>query len=174
MIRQGTIGSALALVGMAISAGGTLRASQSAPIALKPGVAAGTLQAGAQKVALAHAYALASSDAMGPIYQVLLTDGPIPPEMLAKELQRGGQTLLKSGKLSGISMLVGVDGFIRNIVPYLGDLRGSRMLSSAGKLTSFVVSAKAASGQGSMSIDSTMGQGWAYSASWNATLLATN
>lgn len=156
---------------LTLGAGG-LTASQTArTLPSQPGVAVGTLQAGPAKIVLAHAYALASEDASGPIYRLLLTDGPIPPEMISKELQRGGQTLLKTGKLSGLSLLVGPDGFIRSIVPYAGQMRGSQMLASAGPLTSFAVKATTATGEGSLTSDRTMGQGWSYTVSFNAALV---
>lgn len=120
---------------------------------------------------LTHAYAVLASDAR-PDYYVVLTDGPIPPEMVAKDLQRNGRTLLQSGKLSGISMLLNAEGFLLNIIPFIGDIRGTLMLGSAGSLTSFVVGAKAVTGQGTMDTKTT-GQGWSYSAGWNATLLTT-
>jgi len=148
-------------------------AQQSAVPALpaKPGIAAGAVKAGSASVTLAHAYALGPIDSGGTVYQIVLTNNPIPADALAKELARGGQSLLKSGKLQGIGMLVDESGFIRNIVPYIGELRGSSMLASAGQLESFAATARGVTGRGSKVTGDTMGQGWSYVASWNAALV---
>lgn len=143
--------------------------AQKAPAgAPAPGGAAGTLQLGKTTVTLKHAYALGPMEMGGKLYQVVLTDGPVPPDALAKELARGGQPLLKSGKLSGITLLVGETGFVRTMVPFVGDLRGSNMLASVGRLESFAITPTGLTGQGRQDIGQTMGQGWSYSASWNA------
>jgi len=133
-----------------------------------PGTAAGSVQLGKATVALTHAYAHAFTMFDQLVYQIVLTDGPIPPEALARELARGGQSLLKGSKLSGLSILVGPDGSIRNIVPYIGDLRGSQMLASAGSVDAFKASGTTVVGQSSRDSTRTMGQGWSYTASWNA------
>jgi hypothetical protein len=109
-------------------------------------------------------------DMGGMLYQVVLTDSPVPPEALAKEIARGGQPMLKSGKLSGITLLVDDTGFVRNMVPFVGELRGSSMLASAGRLDSFAVTPSGTTGQGRKTLDQTVGQGWSYAASWNATV----
>ena len=71
-------------------------------------------------------------------------------------------------RLSGISMLVDGQGFLRNIIPFVGDLRGNSMLSSAGTLAAFTTGPKGVTGQGTMNTAQTMSQGWSYAASWNA------
>ena len=71
-------------------------------------------------------------------------------------------------RLSGISMLVDGQGFLRNIIPFVGDLRGGSMLASAASLTAFTASATGVTGQGSMTPAQTMSQGWSFAASWNA------
>lgn len=134
------------------------------------GVASGTVQAGKLNVTLRHAYASGPIDSGGTVYQIVLTDSPIPPEALSKELERGGQQLLKTGKLSGIALLVDDTGFIRNMVPFIGELRGSRMLASAGQLQAFRVTPPHVTGQGRATPEQTSGQGWSYAASWNAAL----
>jgi hypothetical protein len=146
--------------------------AQPAPaIPAKPGEAAGTVQVGKTTVTLKHAYATGPSDRGGPVYEVMLTDGPVPPEILAKGLGIGGaKALLNSGKLSGITLLVGADGFLRSIIPFAGEVRGDKMLASAGKLDSFAVTSSGLTGQGRKSPADTMGQGWSYAAGWNAAL----
>jgi hypothetical protein len=144
--------------------------AQPAPaIPAKPGEAAGTVVVGKTTVTLKHAYATGPSDRGGPVYDVMLTDGPVPPEILAKGLGIGGaKALLNSGKLSGITMLVGADGGLRNIIPFAGDLRGEKMLASAGKLDSFAATSNGLTGQGRKALADTMGQGWSFAAGWNA------
>jgi len=144
--------------------------AQTAPaIPAKPGDAAGTVQLGSTTVTLKHAYALGPMDRGGQVYQIMLTDGPVPPEALAKELALGGgQSLLRSSKLSGITLLVDSEGYLRNVVPFIGDIRGSKMLASAGKLDSFAVAPTGIKGQGRKGSGDTQGQGWSYAASWNA------
>jgi hypothetical protein len=138
-------------------------------IPAKSGEAAGTVQAGKTMVTLKHAYALGPMDRGGQVYQIMLTDGPVPPEALAKELALGGgQSLLRSSKLSGITLLVDADGFVRNATPFIGDIRGSKMLASGGKLDSFAVAPTGIKGQGRKGAADTQGQGWSYAASWNA------
>ena len=147
--------------------------AQTAPaIPAKSGDAGGTVQAGKTIVTLKHAYALGPMDRGGQVYQVMLTDGPVPSEAVAKELALGGgQSLLRSSKLSGITLLVDSTGNVRNVVPFIGDLRGSKMLASAGKLDSFAVAPAGITGQGRKDVADTMGQGWSYAASWNAGLV---
>src|SRR5688500_14401561 len=71
----------------------------------KPG-AAGTLQVGKTSVTLTQAY-VGPQGSDETLYCVLLVDRAIPPDAIAKELQRGGgQTLLRSGKLDGVMLLV--------------------------------------------------------------------
>jgi hypothetical protein len=144
--------------------------AQTAPaIPAKSGDAAGTVQAGNTIVTLKHAYALGPMDRGGQVYQIMLTDGPVASDAVAKELALGGgQSLLRSSKLSGITLLVDSTGFVRTVVPFIGDIRGSQMLASAGKLDSFAVAPTGITGQGRKSTADTMGQGWSYAASWNA------
>jgi len=64
--------------------------AQTAPaIPAKAGDAAGTVQAGTTTVTLKHAYALGPMDRGGQVYQVMLTDGPVPSDAIAKELAQG-------------------------------------------------------------------------------------
>jgi hypothetical protein len=160
--------SLIALAACLVAA--TTANAQPAPaIPAKPGEAAGTLVVGKTTVTLKHAYATGPADRGGPVYDVMLTDGPVPPEILAKGLGIGGaKALLNSGKLSGITLLVGADGFLRNVIPFAGDLRGEKMLASAGRLDSFAVTSNGLTGQGRKALADTMGQGWSFSASWNA------
>ena len=144
--------------------------AQTAPaIPAKSGEAAGTVQAGSTVVTLKYAYALGPMDRGGAVYQIMLTDGPVPSDAVAKELALGGgQSLLRSAKLSGITLLVASDGFVRNMAPFIGDLRGSKMLASAGRLDTFAVAPTGVTGQGRKSTADTMQQGWSYAASWHA------
>lgn len=144
--------------------------AQIAPaIPAKSGEAAGTIQAGKTIVTLKHAYALGPMDRGGEVYQIMLTDGPVPSDAVAKELALGGgQSLLRSSKLSGITLLVDSTGFVRTVVPFIGDIRGSLMLASAGMLDGFAVAPTGITGQGRKGTADTMGQGWSYAASWNA------
>jgi hypothetical protein len=168
MKLQRTIAAALGL-----SLLPALGAIAQTPLAIptKLGDAAGTLQAGKTVVTLKHAYALGPLDRGGEVYQIMLTDGPVPPGALAKELALGGgQSLLRSSKLSGITLLVDSTGFVRSVVPFIGDIRGEKMLASAGKLDRFSVAPAGITGQGRKGASDTMGQGWSYAASWNAAL----
>lgn len=143
-------------------------AQQAPPVPTTAGTAAGSVQLGKVTVALKHAYVLAFTLFDEPVYQVVLTDAPVPPDALARELARGGQPLLKAGKLSGLSLLLGPDGSIRSLVPYIGELRGSQMLASAGTVDGFKATATGVIGQSARDSSRTMGQGWSYAASWNA------
>ena len=163
--RIGTRAAVLALAGWTAA---TALAQQVPAVPPSAGVAAGAIQLGKTTVTLKHAYALGPMDMGGMLYQVVLTDSPVPPEALAKEIARGGQPMLKAGKLSGITLLVDDTGFVRTMVPFVGDLRGGSMLASAGKLESFAVTPNGLTGQGRKQIDQTVGQGWSYAASWNA------
>lgn len=138
------------------------------PLPASVGTATGTLTAGATTITLKHAYVLPFTMFDEPAFQVLITDQPIPAAALAKEVARGGQALLKAGTLSGVSLLLGPDGSIRNLVPYISDLRGSRMLASAGTLTDFKASPTQVTGRDARGPDRTSGQGWSYTAAWNA------
>lgn len=151
-----------------LQAGGAIAQAQPA-IPVKAGEAAGTVEAGKTVVTLKYAYALGPMDRGGQVYQIMLTDGPVPSAAVAKELAvGGGQSLLRSSKLSGITLLVDSDGFVRTMVPFIGDLRGSQMLASAGKLDRFLVAPTGITGQGRKGMTDTMQQGWSYAASWNA------
>ncbi len=141
------------------------------PIPPKPGAAAGTVQAGDLVVKLTHAYVGLQEDGL---YQVVLTDAPLPAAAVLVEVKsRGGQRLLRTGQVSGISMLVDDKGFIRNIIPFIGrDLRGGNMLASAGSLASLTASPASMTGQGSATPDQTGVAKWSYAASWNAVPVA--
>jgi len=137
------------------------------PVPAKAGEAAGTLQAGNTSVALKYAYAMMVDDA----YHVMLTDTPVPMDMLARELKLGGgQTMLRQKKASGVFMVVSAkDGFVRTLIPFVGDdMRGSNSMGSVGKLDAFAATQANVSGQGSRTLAQTMGQGWSYAASFNA------
>ena len=158
--------AALVAVAVLTLTSSAVSARQTPPVPAKPGVAAGTVTVAGNTITLAHAYVGALGDGL---YEVVLTDAPVPPADIAVEVKSGGgQRLLRSGKLSGISMLVDGKGFLRNIMPFVGELRGNSMLSSAGSLAAFTASAKIVTGQGSMTTAQTMSQGWSYAASWNA------
>jgi hypothetical protein len=149
-------------------------ATQSAPpVPQKIGTASGTVQAGTTKITLTHAYASGPMGEGDPVYQIVLTDAALPDDALAKELlHRGGQTLLRAGKINGIAILVDKTGFARNVVPFVGQLRGNQMLASAGQLTAFAADEGRTTGQGSLTAAQTAKQGWNYSASWNAAVRA--
>lgn len=144
--------------------------AQPAPaIPAKPGEAVGTVVMGKTTVTLKYAYASGPEGGGDPVYQIMLTDGPVPPDVLAKGIAtKGANGLLRSGKLSGISMLVDAKGFLRNIIPFVGDLQGNKMLASAGSLDKFTVTPSGLTGQGRMGTADTGNQGWSYSASFNA------
>jgi hypothetical protein len=141
-----------------------------APVPEKPGVAVGSIKRGSAIVTLTHAYTSGPFESGGPLYMVVLTNGPIPEAAIAAETKIGGQPLLRAGKLQGIALMVDSTGFVRNMVPFIGELQGNKMIASAGQLTSFTVRGGRVTGQGSMTADRTMDQGWSYAASWNATL----
>jgi hypothetical protein len=167
--RVGVSIAAIAWLGWMAS--GAAQRPEPPPIPAKAGVAAGSLTAGALKVTLTHAYALGPVDLGGPLYQVLLTDGPIAADALKAELRPGAQPLLKAGKLRGIALLTDEKGAVRSIVPFIGALDGSRMISGGESLQAFSVKQGQATGQGSVSTAGTMGQGWSYAASWNAVVI---
>lgn len=88
----------LTLTGSAVSA------RQPPPVPAKPGVAAATVTVAGTTITLAHAYVGALGDGL---YDVVLTDAPVPPADIAVEVKSGGgQRLLRAGKVNGISMLV--------------------------------------------------------------------
>ena len=130
--------------------------------------AVGTLTVGKTTVALTHAY-VGTEESGGTVYRILLVDRAIAADAVAKELQRGGgQTLLRTGKMDGIMLLVDDTGFVRTAIPFAGELRGSAMLASVGRLHSFTAKDGVVSGQGALESSQTMKQGWSYSASWKA------
>lgn len=149
--------------------------AQSVPaVPAKAGEAAGTLQAGKTTVTLKHAYARGPIEAAGKVYYVMLTDGPVPADQLANELRvGGGQGSMRSGKLSGLFLVVSGDGFVRTLIPFIGtdSLRGGSSMASAGNLESFKVTDAGVTGQGKRALADTMGQGWSYGASFNAALI---
>jgi len=139
------------------------------PVPAKVGAAAGTVEAGAKKITLLHAYVAGPIGEDDSLYQVVLTDAPIPDDAIGKELlHRGGQALLRAGKVNGIALTVDGTGFIRNIVPFIGELRGNQMMASAGRLTVFAAKEGHSTGQGMLTSAQTTKQGWSYAASWNA------
>jgi hypothetical protein len=157
-------------VAVTIVSGESARQGKAPAIPSAPGVAAGTVALGSATVTLAHAYAMARTEFDETLYQIVLTDKPVPADALARELARGGQPLLKAGKLSGISLLVDTSGHVRNIVPYVGDLRGEKMLAGGGSLAAFAVKGTLLSAQAVFGTDRTVGQGWSFTGSWTATL----
>jgi hypothetical protein len=162
--------AAASTIALAACALATMSAmAQPAPaIPVKPGEAAGTVVLGKTTVTLKYAYASLAEGAGEPSYQIMLTDAPVPPDVLAKGVAtKGANGLLRSGKLSGISMLVSAKGFLYNIIPFVGELQGSKMLGSAGSLEKFAVTPAGLTGQGRMDAAGTS-QGWSYSASFNA------
>jgi hypothetical protein len=162
---------ALVLAALVLMTASAAESQAPAPIPAKTGVAIGTLKAGSTTVTLAYAYAAGPIDSGGKLYIVELTDQPIPDAAIAGELKRGGgQGLLRSGKLRGLSMYVDETGFVQTIVPFAGELRGEKMMASAGRLATFAIKAGQVTGQGAMTPDQTMQQGWSYAASFNATL----
>jgi hypothetical protein len=159
----------LLTLAVAIAAAMPAWAQPSPAIPAKPGEAAGTVVMGNTMVTLKYAYASGPEDAGDPVYQIMLTDGPVPPDVLAKGgATKGANGLLRSGKLSGISMLVDAKGFLRNIIPFVGDLKGNKMLASAGRLDKFTATPTGLTGQGRMGTSDTGNQGWSYAASFNA------
>jgi hypothetical protein len=137
------------------------------PIPAKPG-AAGTLQVGKTSVTITHVY-VGTEESDETLYRVLLVDRAIPAGAIAKELQRGGgQMLLRTGKLDGVMLLVDGTGFVRTAIPFAGELRGSSMLASVGRLQNFTAKDGVTTGQGALEASQTMNQGWSYAASWNA------
>jgi hypothetical protein len=149
-------------------------AVQAAPsIPTQVGTAAGTVQAGTTKITLTHAYVSGPIGDDDPLYQIVLTDAPLPADAIDTELlHRGGQALLRGRKVNGIAILVDKAGGVRNIKPYVADLRGGQMLASAGRLAGFTPQEGRATGQGTLTLSQTMNQGWSYSASWNAAVRA--
>lgn len=150
--------------------------AQTAPaIPAKSGEAAGTLQAGKTTVTLKHAYARGPVAAGNSnVYYVMLTDGPVAADQLPNELRvGGGQGSMRSGKLSGVFLVVASDGFVRTLIPFIGtdSLRGGSTMASVGNLDSFKVTDAGVTGQGKRALADTMGQGWSYGASFNAALI---
>jgi hypothetical protein len=157
------------VMGLGLTAAAATATQSAPPVPQKIGTASGTVQAGTTKITLTHAYASGPIGEGDPVYQIVLTDAALPDDAVQKELlHRGGQTLLRSGKINGIAILVDKSGFARNVVPFIGQLRGNQMLASAGQLASFAADEGRATGQGSLTAEQSSKQGWSYSASWNA------
>lgn len=98
-MNGGQIKAVVVSVMLIASVGALARQSSATPISAKPGVAAGILQAGAIKITLAHAYPSGPIESGGTLYQIVLTDAPIPSDAIGKEvLYFGGQALLRVGK----------------------------------------------------------------------------
>ncbi len=143
------------------------------PIPAQVGTAAGSVEVGTTKITLTHAYVSGPIGEDDPVFQIVLTDAPLPAEAVEKELlHRGGQALLRAGKANGIAILVDATGGVRNIRPFIGELRGTQMLASAGRLQAFTAKEGRATGQGTLTTGQTMNQGWSYTASWNAAVRA--
>jgi hypothetical protein len=118
-------------------------------------------------VRLAHAYV---AGPISGIYVVELTDRPIPEAQLGVELRRGGgQGQLRTGKVQGLLLYVAPDGFVQTAIPFVGDVRGEKMLASVGPLVRFSVSGGKASGVGSLALEKA-NQGWSYDATFTATV----
>jgi hypothetical protein len=129
--------------------------------------AAGTLKVGATAVTLAHAYV---AGPVSGVYIVELTDQPIPEAQLGAELRRGGgQGQLRSGKVQGLLLYVAPDGFVQTAIPFVGAMRGEKMLASVGPLVRFNVAGGQVSGVGSLSTEKT-NQDWSYDAKFTATV----
>ncbi len=159
---------ALMIGAMALNARGAeaqpAKASAAAPA--KPGTVTGTLTVGGTPVTLTHAYAAGPID--GDKYVVELTDQALPEAALATELKfGGGQGLLRSGKAQGLFLYVDAKGFVVTAIPFAGEVRGNKMLSSVGSLPSFKVAAGQVTGTGKMTTDDT-NQGWSYQAQFTA------
>jgi hypothetical protein len=151
-----------AFIALALHA--TAASAQAPGIPAKAGEAAGTVTAGGKSATLKYAYAAHVPD--DGAYQVILTDQPVPPEALADELKpRGGARMLRAGKVSGVSMLVDPSGNTRNVIPFVGDTRGSQS-QGGGSLAKFAVAPAGVTGQGHKD----PGGAWSYSASFNAAL----
>jgi hypothetical protein len=155
--------TAILFAGLAVSTGGA-QAPATSP-ALKPGTASGTLTVGKTTVTLAHAYVAGpTSD----IYIVELTDKPIPDADLGAELKRGGgQRQLRSGAVQGILLYVSPQGFVQTAIPFVGELRGEKMLASVGPLTTFAIAAGQATGVGSIAA-AKYNQDWSFQARFAA------
>ncbi|MEO5822390.1 MAG: hypothetical protein ABIT71_17925 [Vicinamibacteraceae bacterium] len=153
------------LAGGAATAGQSGKAAAGAPAA---GTVTGTLTVGTTPVTLTHAYVALDGDN----YIVELTDQALPAASLAAELKfGGGQGLLRSGKAQGLMLYVDGKGFVVTAIPFAGDYRGNKMLSSVGSLVSFKVAAGQASGTGKLSLEDT-NQGWSYQAQFTAPVRA--
>lgn len=154
------VATAVVLAGMAATVG-----AQAPAAALKPGMASGTLTVGTTTVTLAHAYVAGpTSD----LYVVELTDQPIPEAALGAELRRGGgQGLLRSGKVQGLLLYLSDQGFVVTAIPFVGALRGEKMLGSAGSLDAFTIAGGQATGAGGLTAEKT-NQGWSFTARFAA------
>jgi hypothetical protein len=142
-------------------------AAQAPAIPAKVDTAAGSVTVGATKVTLSHGYVAGPTSG---IYVVELTDQPIPEAALAGELRRGGgQGLLRSGKAQGLLLYVGENGFVQTAIPFVGEVRGEKMLASVGSMDAFTVKGGQVTGQHVVAADKA-NQGWSYTASFSATL----
>jgi hypothetical protein len=142
-------------------------AAQAPPIPAKVEVAAGSVTVGTSTVTLAHAYVAGPTSGL---YVVELTDQPIPEAALTGELRRGGgQGQLRAGKVQGLLLYVGENGFVQTAIPFVGEVRGEKMLASVGPMDAFTVKAGQVTGQHTVAADKAS-QGWSYTASFRATL----
>ncbi len=157
-----TVVGVLALAGPSVLA----QANKATAAPAKPGTATGTLTVGTTPVTLTHAYV------GGPFadgnYLIELTDQALPEASLAAELKfGGGQGLLRTGKASGLMLYVNATGFVVTAIPFAGDYRGNKMLSSVGSLASFKVAAGQVTGAGKLTAEDT-NQSWSYQATFAA------
>jgi hypothetical protein len=157
----------IALVsGIAATGAQSGKAATGAPAS--SGTVTGVLTMGAAAVKLTHVYAAGPVD--GDKYVVELTDQALPEAALDAELKYfGGQRLLRSGTAQGLLLYVDAKGFVLTAIPFAGEVRGSKMLASAGSLPSFKVAAGQVTGTGKMTAEDT-NQGWSYQAQFTAPL----
>ena len=95
------------VMGLGLTAAAATATQSAPPVPQKIGTASGTVQAGTTKITLTHAYASGPIGEGDPVYQIVLTDAALPDDAVQKELlHRGGQTLLRSGKINGIGCRV--------------------------------------------------------------------
>ena len=82
----------------------------------------------------------------------------------------GGQKLMRAGKLDGVLLNVDETGFVRVVIPFIDNIRGSQSLMNATRLPAFSVRDGVITGQASYLKE--RGQGWNLTASWRAKAIA--